>query len=485
MMMKALPGILRRRGVMPILGLTLHLLATSASAATLSVTVNASEPMAVTGTPRIAIDVGGVTRYATYASGSGTASLTFTYAVQAGDFDANDITLASPLDLNGGTLTDLAGNPPAALTFTAPDTSAIKVQTYTAAFTTSPITESNANAVSFAIAKAPVGASFSYSITSSGGAGSVTGSGTISAGPHTVSGVDVSALPTGTLTLSVTVSTAAGGTGAAKTAAVTPSFTGVLDSLPASAAAFSVRRLRSGYSGSLLRVRRSSDNTEQNIGFTIGGHLDTAALTGFCGSNSCFISTWYDQSGNGRNAVQATAANQPRMVNAGSVDMAGGRPGLIWPSVTNTTFLGMTAQFFAIGAVSAVAQYDSGTQTGWIASYAGLFGGAGPAPPFFHASGAGAPFFYHTLAFDNWARNGAQLAASANAIALPWPLATVYATAPTSQNYRWSIGSDRMISGRGWSGPISEFVMLPSALSTSDRQTLERGQGSYYGVSVP
>ncbi|MEI7601285.1 MAG: arabinofuranosidase catalytic domain-containing protein [Aestuariivirga sp.] len=463
----------------------LCLCAMPASAATLVFTATASEPVIVTGTPRIAIDVGGATRFATYASGSGTAALTFSYAVQAGDFDANGITIAAPLDLNGGSITDIAGNPASSLTFTVPDTSALKVQTYTATFTTSPITNANASAVSFAIAKAPTGASFTYTITSSGGSGSVTGSGTIGGSPHTVSNVDVSALPTGTLTLSVTVSTAAGGTGAAKTVASTPSFTGVLDSLPASAAAFSVRRLRSGYSGSLLRVRRSSDNTEQNIGFTIGGHIDTAALTGFCGSNSCFISTWYDQSGNGRNAVQATAANQPRIVNAGSVDMAGGRPGLIWPSVTNTTFLGMTAQFFAIGAVSAVAQYGSGTQTGWIASYAGLFGGAGPAPPFFHASLLGSSFFYHTLAFDNWARNGAQLAASANAIALPWPLATVYATAPTSQNYRWSIGSDRMISGRGWSGPISEFVMLPSALSTSDRQILERGQGSYYGVSVP
>ena len=99
--------------------------------------------------------------------------------------------------MNGGSITDLASNPASALAFTLPDTSAIKVQTYTADFTSSPITNANANAISFAIAKAPTGASFSYSITSSGGAGNVTGSGTISASPHTVSGVDVSALPSG------------------------------------------------------------------------------------------------------------------------------------------------------------------------------------------------------------------------------------------------------------------------------------------------
>ena len=36
------------------------------------------------------------------------------YEVQPGDFDANGITLASPVDLNGGSITDIAGNPASA-----------------------------------------------------------------------------------------------------------------------------------------------------------------------------------------------------------------------------------------------------------------------------------------------------------------------------------------------------------------------------------
>ena len=301
-------------------------LAAPASAATLNFTVNANEPVTVTGTPRIAIDVGGTARYATYASGSGTAALTFAYAVQPGDFDANGITLASPLDLNGGTISDIAGNSASSISFTVPDTSALKVQTYTASFTTSPITNANANAVSFAIAKAPTGASFTYSITTSGGAGSVSGSGTISGSSHTVSGLDVSALPLGALTLSVTVSTTAGGTGEARTSTVTPTLAGLLDSVPSSAAAFSVRRLRNAYTGPLLRVRRSTDSAGQDIGATVAGNLNTTALTSFCGSASCFISTWYDQAGNGRNAVQATASAQPALVTSGAIEQLGSRP---------------------------------------------------------------------------------------------------------------------------------------------------------------
>ncbi|SDM00491.1 DUF4347 domain-containing protein, partial [Pseudomonas indica] len=60
----------------------------------LSFTVNASEPVVVNtagGTPRLALDIGGVTRYATYVSGSGTGALVFQYNVQAGDTDADGI----------------------------------------------------------------------------------------------------------------------------------------------------------------------------------------------------------------------------------------------------------------------------------------------------------------------------------------------------------------------------------------------------------
>lgn len=189
-----------------------------ASAATLNFTITTSKPVMVTGTPRLAIDVGGITRHADYAGGSGTNALTFSYAVEAGDFDANGISLVSPLDLNGGSLTDVSGNAAASLGFTAPDTSGIRIQTYTAALLTTPVTGANANALAFRIAKAPPGGSFSYTITSSGGGGAVSGSGTISASPETVTGVDVTSLPAGTLTLSVTVATAAGGTGAARQA---------------------------------------------------------------------------------------------------------------------------------------------------------------------------------------------------------------------------------------------------------------------------
>jgi hypothetical protein len=100
----------------------------------------------------------------------------------------------------------------------------------------------------------------------------------------------------------------------------------LLDLYPNAAAAYSLRQLRAAYTGSAIRVRRSSDNTEQNIGFTALGGLDTSALTSFCVSGNGFVTTWYDQSGNARNATQTTAANQPQIVSSGSVITEGGKP---------------------------------------------------------------------------------------------------------------------------------------------------------------
>lgn len=75
----------------------------------------------------------------------------------------------------------------------------------------------NINAVSFTFAGAEVGATYSYSFSSSGGGSSVTGSGVIATATDQVSGIDLGALPPGTITLSVTLEDDAGNMGASVT----------------------------------------------------------------------------------------------------------------------------------------------------------------------------------------------------------------------------------------------------------------------------
>lgn len=83
-------------------------------------------------------------------------------------------------------------------------------------------------------------------------------------------------------------------------------------------AAYSLRKLNSSYTGSAITVRRTSpDSASQDIGFTASGDLDVGALSTFCGSGDGFVTRWYDQSGNGRNATQSTSTLQPKIFSSG------------------------------------------------------------------------------------------------------------------------------------------------------------------------
>lgn len=100
----------------------------------------------------------------------------------------------------------------------------------------------------------------------------------------------------------------------------------LLDTYTNAAFAYSLRKLRNAYTGAAIRVRRSSDNTEQDINFVAAGTLDTTALLSFVGAGNGFVTTWYDQTTNARNATQSTAANQPQIVISGSLILQNSKP---------------------------------------------------------------------------------------------------------------------------------------------------------------
>lgn len=125
-------------------------------------------------------------------------------------------------------------------------------------------------------------------------------------------------------------------------------YVGLLDLFPNAAAAYSLHKLRSDYTGNAIQVRRSSDNNVLDIGFTALGDLDTTALTAFCGAGNGFVTTWYEQSGNSRNAIQPIAENQPQIVNAGSLITLNSKSSMLY---TGNTGMGLTFNSFA-GAVS-------------------------------------------------------------------------------------------------------------------------------------
>lgn len=94
-------------------------------------TASFSAPVVVEGAPRLALQVGKVTRYATLtpsltAKVGGERALVFEYVPLAGDADDDGITVASSIDLNGGTIRSLDSTA-ASLVFSPPDTRGVIV----------------------------------------------------------------------------------------------------------------------------------------------------------------------------------------------------------------------------------------------------------------------------------------------------------------------------------------------------------------------
>ena len=105
---------------------------------------------------------------------------------------------------------------------------------------------------------------------------------------------------------------------------------GLLDLVPGAAAAYSLRSLSSTYTDPVVTVRRSSDGTEDS--FT-ASEVSDGTLAAFCGVGDGFVKQWWDQSGNARNAIQATATRQPKVVSSGVLVAEEGRPAIEFDGV--------------------------------------------------------------------------------------------------------------------------------------------------------
>jgi hypothetical protein len=116
---------------------------------------------------------------------------------------------------------------------------------------------------------------------------------------------------------------------------------GIVTTLPGDysglAAAYSLRRVSSSYSGFAIEVR--SGSVSQSIGFDAFGNLNTGSLLTFAGSGDAFVKTWYDQSGNNRHATQLVDASQPQIVSSGVIVTQNGRPAIDHTSTTTLELL--------------------------------------------------------------------------------------------------------------------------------------------------
>lgn len=146
----------------------------------------------------------------------------------------------------------------------------------------------------------------------------------------------------------------------------------LLDDYPGAIVAHSVRKLRTAYTGFCLKVRRSSDNATQDIGF-VGNDLDTASLLSFVGGSSGYIEWWYNQAdlAGAKNLKMLTLAKQPIIVSSGVLTTSRGLPSLQF--ATSKT-MEWEATYPTLG--TSYSYYTLITRAPGTNTY--LFGGSGP-----------------------------------------------------------------------------------------------------------
>lgn len=164
----------------------------------------------------------------------------------------------------------------------------------------------------------------------------------------------------------------------------------LLDQYPGATGAWSLRLLRTTYTGNCIQVRRLSDSQTSNIGFS-GGVIDTNSLKIFCASTSCVVTTWYDQSNTTQNLTQTTLTSQPLIVLSGIVIREGNEPAIdfdgindlllganMFNFITNSTYSSFTVALLDTIITDAGESYSNTGIFGDTGGYAGLYARRNP-----------------------------------------------------------------------------------------------------------
>jgi hypothetical protein len=268
-----------------------------------------------------------------------------------------------------------------------------------------------------------------------------------------------------------------------------PLFRGVLDAtgLTSANAAYSLRKVRSAYSGAAIRVRESGGNTEADIGFSANGELDTARLLAHCGANNGFVVTWYDQGGASRNLTQATTGNQPQIVSSGAVLLLNGKPTVSFTAgkqliqsananglLFNASFVG-SVNTASSGAYPRILSIASGTEfevRGGVSPTTAQFvitpsGGWSEATNYFVNNTAVIYTGLNSSPHHSLYKNGRSVATLIRATS-----AATTPAAPITMGWATFVGN------------VSEIMLLQSPLTTTQRRVMEANQGAYYGVTI-
>lgn len=259
------------------------------------------------------------------------------------------------------------------------------------------------------------------------------------------------------------------------------------------AAAYSHRWLTSGYTGPLVNVLNFTSGVSQDF-FAVNGVLDWTGIISF-GSNSSFIffNTWYDQTGNGFNAIQPTQAFKPRFKDNGTIeiDPSNGLFCPLYPAGRTSGYTILTNPL--LGATAASANHVSTGLSGVILSGVPISEWSAPIQSTQFPSAAGNQIldtFATTAATGfimgatfNFAKCRTYTVRSAAGSWHNWYNGVTLAsqTTNTVSPAKGCIGG--LVYGGAFMGFLQEVILWNSAVSDADRMTLTANQTAYYSIT--
>lgn len=269
----------------------------------------------------------------------------------------------------------------------------------------------------------------------------------------------------------------------------------------AALAAWGLRKMRAAYAGSAIRIQRTSDSTQLDIGFAADRTLDVAAMLTFVGSANAFITTWYDQSGNGYNLVQP-AANNAQVVGGGTAIVFGasGRSAAYFlaSSLTGLRMAAFPLTGTAVTVTAVASQVDNVQFKNLVAYQA--------TGQLHHYDNAASCSFLvsnaqtYAIGTNRNATTGGSFIADTNGIL--FVASSVYdgvnggvyrdGVGGTSYASAGSFGPtgtldigyvlDGVDASDAWAGPVCEVCIHASALSNADRTALWANMKAFYGT---
>jgi hypothetical protein len=218
-----------------------------------------------------------------------------------------------------------------------------------------------------------------------------------------------------------------------------------------------------------------------------------------------FVTTWYDQSGNGRNATQTTAERQPQIVGNDALEALNGKPEIRFDGVNDylaapSPLIDTKHSLFILFTPTIKSQ--TGSVFGqWGSNQNGRF------TILVNQISTGEAYAGFLNAFNSSATEGGGYGGLMKDVAIS-NTPTLITLISTTGSEQWKLfkngaewdsatitnvftGVNSAIGSLNgteslfpFEGTVSELILFPSALSTADRQTLERNEGTYYSITV-